>query len=256
MAQEGVFVAPFHEGGYPVQTADALIAVDAVGVLQGFHGRPWWHAMAYCVGSYESAAQALETAGNIAEAQALRDTSYWEFHLPAISGLADDRGISEEEAIEIMRPDINYQILVAMGDARPFEPDQERCATIAVAFAAPRQAPAKAVAPPAEPVAKDEVRRFAAVSDVTREHDGAPYWELMLRCAMGSNGVAGREQWGQLFVSTAAQLLLEQGMDQAAARATMEQAVTVLAPIPPGPTEERDACMVIGRQLRAELTAG
>jgi len=127
------FVAPINLEGYPQLPADKLVPVDAIGAMQAFRGRPWWQALAFCIGVHENRANKLEREGDAAGAEGVRDIYFEQFEQPAIQRLMTDRGISEEEAIEILRPDMNFQFLVAAEEGpanRPFAADQARCRSV------------------------------------------------------------------------------------------------------------------------------
>jgi hypothetical protein len=116
---------------------------------------------------------------------------------------------------------------------------------------APPPAPAAAVAKPAAPFE----RRFRGKSDLTHRYDGETYWSLMMRCAIGSQGVAGPrgEMMGQFGRAALALMVQDGGKTVDEAKAALEAAAPGLAPIAPGTGEADDACIAIGRQLEAEV---
>lgn len=256
------FVPEFNTEGYPPLPADKLVSTTAAGYLQPFRGRPWWQVLAFCAGTWENQAYEAEQAKDQARADALREESNTRFFRPALRRLMADRGIDPEDAAEIMRPDINIQFLIAAETERPFADDQPRCKDIEMTHAAatrvaPRPAPPPASAPAvAQPAAPFE-RRFRAKADLTHRYDGETYWSLMMRCAIGSQGVPGPrgEMMGQ-FGRAAMALKVQDGKKTAdEAKAELEAAAPALAPIAPGTSEADDACIAIGRQLEAEVAA-
>jgi hypothetical protein len=248
----GAFVAPFNDKGSPAVPADKRIAADAPGLLQPFRGRPWWHALAFCSGVYENQAFIAEQKGDAARAATLREESDRHFFRPALLRVMADRDIAFEPANDVLSPDMNYQFLAAGISRQPFESDIARCRAIEMRHAA-LDRPAAAAPPPA-PASPPAERRFKATANLTRGYDGQVYWQLMMRCAKGSQGAAGpRGELMGRFARTAIELLgKDRGLSMAEAQKQVMAATPALEPIAPGPSEDRDPCIAMGKQLASE----
>jgi hypothetical protein len=251
------FVAEFNTVGSPMTAQDKRVAVDATGPMQAWRGRPWWHVLAYCSGVYEYTAYRREET-DPAGAEALREQGNDLFFRPGIRRLMEDRGIDADAGAAVMQPDVNFHMIVTGEEGRPFEEDRARCRTFMAAYAAAIRPAAAAPAAPTPAPAPPGDRRFKAQADLTRRFDGEPYWELMLRCAAGSQGVAGqRGQMMGLFTRTAMQLLTtDRGLTREAAEAELRARLPQVQPIAPGTSPTDDACIAIGQQLQAEVAGG
>lgn len=253
----GTFVAPFNDKGSPAVPADRRIAADAPGLLQAFRGRPWWHALAFCSGVYENQAFSAEQKGDVTRAEALHEESDRRFFRPALLRVMADRDIDFEPANNVLAPDMNYQSLAAEISPRPFESDVALCRAIEIRYAArDRPAAAPAAAPRPAPVPPPAERRFKATANLTRSYDGQLYWQLMMRCAKGSQNVAGpRGELMGRFARTAIELLgKDRGVGMAEAQKQVMAATPTLEPIAPDPSEDRDPCIAMGKQLAAEAS--
>ncbi|MEO7688373.1 MAG: hypothetical protein ABIS51_03740 [Sphingomonas sp.] len=257
-AQDGeAFVAPFNDKGSPAVPADKRIAADAPGLLQPFRGRPWWHALAFCSGVYENQAFTAEQKGDAARAATLREESDRRFFRPALLRVMADRGIDIEPANDVLSPDMNYQFLAAGISPQPFESDVARCRAIETRYAAlDRPAAPSAVAPPPAPASLPAERRFKATSSLTQNYDGQVYWQLMMRCAKGSQGIAGPrgELMGRFARAAIGLLAKDRGVGMAEAQKQVMAATPALEPIAPGPSEDRDPCIAMGKQLGSEAS--
>lgn len=133
--QAPVFIPEFNTEGYPPLPADRRVSISATGHLQGFRGRAWWQAFAFCRGVWENQARDRERDGDPRGALDLRDTADDLFLTPAVARLMADRGISADAANEILQPDITFQFFVAAEEGRPFGEDAARCQAIGDSYA-------------------------------------------------------------------------------------------------------------------------
>ena len=124
-----------------VEQRDRLVPASMGGVMAGFAGRPWWQALAYCVGVYGYQAELVEKQGNAAQAsQIVRDMEA-HFVGPALQRLATDRGISLSDAKTAMAPEVSFQSAFAADEGRPFAAESARCRVIAARAKTASQSP-------------------------------------------------------------------------------------------------------------------
>lgn len=140
------FVAPVNSQGHPPQPEDRRVSENAVGTMQPFRGWTWWQTLAFCIGTHSWESQQLEKAGDLAGAGDLTVYFVEQFENPAVNRLVSDRGISEDEAWEILLPDVNLQMVefaFAGPEERPFSREYARCRSIAANHARLVQAGAR-----------------------------------------------------------------------------------------------------------------
>lgn len=119
-------------GRQPRVAADKLVPADAGGELVSVRGKGWWQVLSWCAGAYRFHHDEVVAGGNAAGAVPFEERGklFIEF---ALLRLADDRGISVDDAVEVLVPEVQYARASAADGGethRPFVLDEKRCGDV------------------------------------------------------------------------------------------------------------------------------
>lgn len=125
------FSPSFNEKVVPVDSRDRLIPSDMGGVIGPFAGRAWWQALTYCYAVHSFHAYELRNASDQTQAEQIKAEGN-EYLKAATFRISDDRGVSDEHALDLLEPEIVYQDVAVDFGGRPFSQEAARCRVLAI----------------------------------------------------------------------------------------------------------------------------